>query len=217
MKHVTSWHLFEAENDTRELTPEQVEWLDKCTKGTWQVNPQTGLVDVEGDFDCTHNLTDFNGVQFGVVGGDFGCSWNSLTSLKGAPQKVGGDFNCHNNQLTSLKGAPQEVGGYFWCHNNQLTSLEGAPQEVGGDFGCDAFETKDWSKKGWLEIMKEGGDGAELILTLLPEKELDKWFKESPLDMDLLDELPEIKAGVLKRTGMRDISAVARQMRKGII
>ncbi len=141
-----------------ELTPEQIEWLDECTRGTWQLNPGTGLVDVGGSFDCSEQgLGDFKGVRFGVVkwyfdcgynqlttleglpeevGGYFSCSNNQLTSLEGAPQKVGGGFNCQNNQLTSLEGAPQEVRRNFYCDDNQLTSLEGAPQEVRGDFSC---------------------------------------------------------------------------------
>ena len=121
-----------------ELTPGQIEWLDKCTSGTWQLNPETGLVDVDGDFRCSdQGLSDFNGVRFGRVKGDFDCTNNQLTSLEGAPEKVGGDFNCRNNQLTSLEGAPQEVGGDFYCDNNQLTTLEGAPREVGGYFSCE--------------------------------------------------------------------------------
>ena len=121
-----------------ELTPEQIEWLDQCTKGTWQLNPQTGEVDVEGDFSCNmQGLSDFNGVRFGRVGGVFRCTNNQLTTLEGAPQKVGRGFSCRNNQLTTLDGAPQKVGEYFWCDNNQLTSLEEAPREVGGSFSCD--------------------------------------------------------------------------------
>ena len=118
------------------LTPEQIEWLDECTNVTWQLNPQTGLVDVEGSFDCRgQGLRDFKGVSFGDVGGYFRCSENQLTSLDGAPQEVG-NFYCHNNQLTTLEGAPQKVGVDFICSNNQLTSLEGAPQEVGVGFNC---------------------------------------------------------------------------------
>ncbi len=156
MRHVKRYQeLFETQTD---LTPEQTEWLDKCTDGTWTLNPQTGLVDVSGSFSCSgRNLVDFRGVRFGVVGGNFyfdnnkltslegapqeveggfSCDNNKLTSLKGAPQTVGGDFDCYNNKLTSLKGAPMRVGGSFNCPNNNLTSLEGAPQKVGGSFDC---------------------------------------------------------------------------------
>ncbi len=121
-----------------ELTREQVEWLNECTEGTWKLNPQTGLVDVDGDFDCNHEgLSDFKGVRFGVIKRDFECRSNQLTTLVGAPQEVGGYFNCGHNQLTTLVGAPQKVGEYFSCSHNQLISLKGAPREVRGSFWCN--------------------------------------------------------------------------------
>jgi hypothetical protein len=133
------------------LTQEQINWLDKCTtingiKGSWTLNPKTGLVDVDGRFNCSkQGLSDFKGVKFGSVGKYFSCSENQLTSLEGAPQSVGeksrgggdGHFNCSYNRLTSLVGAPQKVKGHFWCCNNRLTSLVGAPQRVERDFYCE--------------------------------------------------------------------------------
>ena len=117
------------------LTQEQINWLNKCTHGTWTLNPKTGLVDVKGSFICSHQgLKGFKGVKFGKVKRGFDCSYNHLTSLEGAPQEVGGRFYCGENQLTTLEGAPQYVGGGFYCRDNQLTSLVGAPQSVGGDF-----------------------------------------------------------------------------------
>ena len=135
MKHLQSFVLFEAQ--TSVLTTDQEEFLNKCTYGTWSVNPTTGLVDVKGDFDCSSKrLKSLSGISFGHVSGYFFCSDNKLTSLKGAPQTVGGNFYCSDNQLTSLKGSPQTVGGGFYCGENQLTSLEGAPQTVSEDFWC---------------------------------------------------------------------------------
>lgn len=136
MRHIKEFNqLFE---NTQELTQEQKDWLDKCsTKGTWKLNPQTGLVDVVGNFDCKdQNLTDFKGVRFGSVSGHFNCSNNQLTSLEEAPKSVGLNFDCPNNRLTSLEGAPQRVGLGFDCSNNRLTSLEGAPQSVANSFYC---------------------------------------------------------------------------------
>ena len=104
MRHVKRYkELFEAQN---ELSQEQTEWLDKCTskswtRGSWTLNPQTGLVDVSGDFSCSsQGLSDFKGVRFGVVSGSFYCTGNKLTSLKGAPQEVGGNFNCYVNPVS---------------------------------------------------------------------------------------------------------------------
>jgi hypothetical protein len=135
MRHIKTYQIFEASAPA--LTQEQIDWLDECTTGRWKLTPQTGLVDVDGDFYCQdENLTDFKGVRFGEVSGFFDCSRNSLTSLDGAPQKVGGGFRCYSNKLTSLEGAPQRVGGDFICHSNQLVSLKGSPQIVTGSFYC---------------------------------------------------------------------------------
>ena len=135
MRHIKTYQIFEGSAPA--LTPEQIDWLDKCTKGTYRFNPKTGLVDVDGEFYCQdQNLTDFKGVRFGEVSKFFDCSRNSLTSLDGAPQKVGGGFRCYSNKLTSLEGAPQTVGGDFMCHSNQLVSLKGSPQIVTGNFYC---------------------------------------------------------------------------------
>ena len=123
MRHIKEFNqLFE---NTQELTQEQKDWLDKCsTKGTWKLNPQTGLVDVVGNFDCKdQNLTDFKGVRFGSVSGHFNCSNNQLTSLEEAPKSVGLGFNCANNNLTSLEGAPQklEYTSFLHCSDNPIS------------------------------------------------------------------------------------------------
>ena len=135
MRHLKRYHqIFES---SQELTRDQREWLDKCSNGYWKLNPETGLVDVEGNFHCEdQNLTDFKGVRFGSVSGHFNCPNNQLTSLEGAPKSVGLTFDCPNNRLTSLEGAPQRVGSSFDCSNNRLTSLDGAPQSVGNGFYC---------------------------------------------------------------------------------
>ena len=121
MKYIKSYSLFE--NNTV-LTQEQIDWLNKCTRGTWKLNPNNGLVDVDGNFyGSKKNLNDFKGVRFGVVTGGFYCDDNQLTSLVGAPQEVGEDFNCRYNKLVSLLGAPRKVGGNFYCSDNNV-SLE---------------------------------------------------------------------------------------------
>lgn len=135
-----------------ELNKKQIEFLNKFTEGKWTLNEKTGLVDIEGDFDCSRDriernhyrggakaLTDFKGVKFGVVTGGFSCSHNTIKSLKGSPQEVGGHFFCSYNKLTSLEGSPRIIGGSFVCyHNKKLTSLKGSPQEVGINFICAA-------------------------------------------------------------------------------
>jgi hypothetical protein len=138
-------------------------------KGTFDVNPQSGEVDVQGDVLFKGLITSqgrFH-VQFGTVTGEFVCSdlgvvslegsphtvmgdffcqnarresKPTLTSLQGAPRIVHGGFSCMHNLLTNLVGAPEQVGDWFACDHNLLTSLEGAPHTVGGNFSC-------WSNK----------------------------------------------------------------------
>ena len=166
MKYLKTYQLFESQSG---LTKEQEVFLNKYTKETWTLNPSTGLVDVEGDFDCSEKqLEDFKGVRFGKVSGYFDCSWNKLTSLEGAPKKVGGDFICLNNSLTNLEGAPQEVGGVFNCSGNNLTSLKGAPQEVGEYFYCDAFglrEEGEWNLNIWINVLRKENIEAQKIIS----------------------------------------------------
>ena len=159
MRHLKRYsQLFESQ---QELTQEQKDWLDKCTKGTWRVNPETGLVDVKGGFNCCHQgLTDFKGVKFGHVSGNFWCFRNKLRSLEGAPQSVGGDFNCGYNGLKSIKGLPDgfSVDGDFSCSRNELKSLEGLPDgfKVGWNFICSRNELK--SLEGLPDGFKVGMD-----------------------------------------------------------
>jgi len=135
MRHIDAYQIFE--NASKGLTTEQTLFLNDSVDGGWYYNPETGLVDIEGVFDCSDaDLESLRGIRFGRVSGDFNCSTNSLTSLDGVPQEVGGHFDCSENNLTSLKGAPQEVGRNFICSRNDITSLKGAPRRVGENFIC---------------------------------------------------------------------------------
>ena len=138
MKHLIPFRIYEARTISG-LTKRQVKFLNKYTAGSWSVNQTTGLVDVQGNFDCSNQYRkSLSGISFGHVNGNFNCNSNQLTSLEGAPNTVSKDFVCFNNRLTSLEGAPQTVGNYFDCSLNQLQTLEGAPQTVGGGFCCSA-------------------------------------------------------------------------------
>lgn len=135
MRHLQTYRIFES---IRSLSGKQRNFLDKYTKGTWTLNPTTGEVDVDGDFDCSvSRLQSFNGIKFGKVSGSFKCTRNLITSLEGCPHTVGEDFECSVNKITSLEGGPKTVGGTFSCQNSpSLTSVFGAPETVGGSFHC---------------------------------------------------------------------------------
>ena len=185
MSHILSFALFEARRAWGNLTPKQAEWLDRHVDGTWQLNPSTGLVDVDGDFDCEdQDLSDLKGVRFGVVKGDFYCQENHLTSLVGAPREVGSIFSCDDNELTSLEGAPQEVKGYFSCEHNQLTSLVGAPREVGGSFNCGDNPVSEKTLKSIFGLMENGKSYLEAVESL---------WTEIPIEDQALLYRPEFK------------------------
>ena len=191
MRHLVAFRVYESQT-TSGLTPEQEAFLNRYTKGTWSVNPTTGLVDIQGSFDFFGSgEKSFFGVKFGNVTGNFSCIGNKLQSLEGAPKKVDGNFDCNQNKLQSLEGSPQEVGGYFNCTGNQLQSLEGAPKkvngnfycvynnlqslegapkEIGGKFSCYIFHLGQgkWNMEGWLEVLRTGNEEAKKLILTLP-------------------------------------------------
>ena len=135
---------------------EQIEAIDFLNRGIdkagrfspyhqyWEFDPDTGLVNIKGDFDCSWGgLTDFKGVRFGVIEGSFYCQNNKLTSLDGAPIKVKRNFNCSDNYLTSLEGGPEKVGLYYDCSKNKLVTLKGAPISHRDQFICSDNKLKD--------------------------------------------------------------------------
>ena len=169
MKHIKPYQIFES-SSAAALTPVQINWLDRCTTGSWKLNSSTGLIDIEGYFNCnSQGLTDLKGVRFGKVSGNFYCHINQLTTLAGAPQTVGRDFYCHNNLLTSLEGAPQSVGGDFGCINNLLTSLEGAPQSVGGNFTCSDNTVSGSTLRAIFDLIRKGKSYQQALEQCWPE------------------------------------------------
>jgi hypothetical protein len=90
---------------------------------------------------------------------------------------------------------------------------------VGGDFVCDAFVLKsgEWNTEGWLKAAQDSPQAAELLVPLISEPQLDDLIRKNPLDLDLLDDFPDLKAGVLRRTGLRDVSNLGKTLRTGII
>ena len=184
MKHLLPFRIYESQ-ETSGLTKEQVEFLNKYTEGTWSVNPTTGLVDVQGDFNCSsERLKSLLDISFGHVSGDFDCYHSKLKSLAGAPQTVDGDFNCFHNIFKSLEGAPQTVGGNFDCSNNKLQSLSGAPQTINGDFLCDEFQLDqgEWNMQGWVEVLDTGSEEAQKLILTLPWLQPDWWNLELQRD-----------------------------------
>ena len=132
------------------LNPRQIKALDKAVEkrwssdptSVWKINPETGLVDIEGKFNASA-ADDFRngsllGIKFGIADGDFIINALGLTSLEGCPEEVIGAFNASNNKIENLIGGPKKVGrSYNINDNKKLVSLEGAPEEIGGTFNIN--------------------------------------------------------------------------------
>lgn len=186
---------------------------------------------VGGHFICNKNpLKSLEGAPQ-----EFGYNDDPRLNAEGHPRHI---FDCNDCGLEDLKGSPQHVPGSFLCSGNPLKSLAGAPLRVDGDFVCNYFRLSngEWNTTpGFLKVLS--GDpnviqpgvrvgmiihevpekAKKLILPLMKDDDLDAYFIDDPLEMDILDEFPEIKAGVLKRTGLKDTSVVARSIRHKLI
>lgn len=120
-----------------ELNDEQKYFLETNARGPWTFDPESGMVDVEGDFNFSFTKArSMKGIKFRKVYGDFQCSYNHLLNLEGSPEEVGGDFNCRNNNLSTLSGSPVKVGRSFLCTDNKIKNLIGGPKEVGLYYDC---------------------------------------------------------------------------------
>jgi hypothetical protein len=63
----------------------------------------------------------------------------------------------------------------------------------------------------YRRFVKSSMEGVEI------DSILDEYFQNNPLDLWVLDSLPKLKSGVLRRTGLRDVSDLGRSLKSGII
>ena len=211
MSRIKSFALFEK---SEVMSREQIEFMMMGVDGKWELDEVTGLVNVQGSFNCSEkDLQDFKGIRFGKVTGSFRCDSNllktldgapeevgvsfycdsnRLKTLKGAPRVVGGSFDCSGNQLTSLKGAPEKVGGNLFCGDNQLKTLEGAPREIGQDIYCEANQLTSFEgspEKIGGSIYCEGNQLTSLEGAPVLGKDHHLYAPNNPVDPALLEQL----------------------------
>lgn len=201
---------------------------------------------VLGNFLCgSLDLTNLNFAP-DFVGKDFNCSHNLLTSLEGSPKEVRGNFTIYSNgrKIKNLMGSPRKIGQNFMIgfgvESDCLESLVGAPEEVDGNFNLSDstgtvifIDSGKWGFEGFIGAVSNnfegrypdsrvptwssGEKGKKILFTGLPDGKLDDYFKDNPLELYILDELPEVKKGVLERTGIKDLSHLGRSLKKGLI
>lgn len=108
-------------------------WLHYHGIKNAKVDPNTLVVDVDGDVEF--DVEDITALpcQFGTVTGDFSVGGMPLTTLKGCPHTVGESFDCSHTDITSFEGGPSKVGrNYLASGCTELSSLQGLPEVVPG-------------------------------------------------------------------------------------
>jgi len=228
-----------------ELSDELISFIASCTKTkNWEWNPLTRSVDVRGSVTIPLNPVSADGTyllntfKFGKVKGNFYCNnIREIQNLRFCPDFVGEEFSCSKTSIRNLVGSPKEIKGTFSAWGcDQLNSLEGLSENIGAGLFLREFVTPDVSidsflkvfegytcqmgTRGneWVEIKDQYKEKARMLVTpMLSNEKLDSYFTENPMDLYKLDEFPAVKKGVLQRTGIKDLSAIGRNLKHGLI
>jgi hypothetical protein len=230
---------------TGPLTQEQIKAINVFTQAPWRWNTKTESVDVDGKvrvMDSNGLNKDVIGTfKFGKVKGEFelqGSHFDLDTLENFAPDYVGKNVMMFSTDLKDMKGFPSIVKGRIWISGTP-GSLEGIPMEA-EELSTDYFIARPWNIKNALIILDRGSvdvedtragveaikrhwddnpdrskKASQLASTVLSDDIIDEYFKNNPLKLYILDPYPEIKAGVLKRTGMKDLSGVGQGSQGG--
>ena len=143
--------------------------------------------------------------------------------------------------IKTTKGFPQKIKEDATIYSKPLESLEDVPFDI-KSLRTYYFDVSPYTVETALKVLEEGsvktyyrvGGGIEirpsgspergadekarnLISTALPDSALDAYFKKNPLKLHFLDKYPDRKAGILKRTGIRDLSKLGKNLDTGWI
>jgi hypothetical protein len=227
------------------LTREDILLINASTKAHWKWNPNTNSVDVNGSITISPSGSNkLGGFKFGKVKGEFSLGLDDvIDSIEDfAPSSVGKiSIWGKNGGIKSTKGFPTGIKGSISIGGKSLESLEDLDLSFGAEYlMTEFFDIRPFDVETCLKVLSLGsvktyyrvGSGYEianngyanpgdddkardLIGTILGNESLDSYFKKNPLKINLLDDYPDIKEGVLKRTGMRDLSKVANSLQGG--
>lgn len=227
------------------LTREDILLISKSTKASWKWNPNTNSVDVNGAISISPSDSDkLGGFKFGKIKGEFRVGFEEvMDSIEDfAPSTVGNIsvWGRGVGGIRSTKGFPAGIKGAILISGKSLESLE----DLNLSFGAESlmtnfFDIRPFDIETCLKVLELGsvktyhsggeykilsnhdarpGDddrARDLVRTVLSNEILDAYFKNNPLKITMLDSYPDTKEGVLKRTGIRDLSKVAKGLAGG--
>ena len=124
------------------VTPEQRELLNASCKyyqrgnkgfqpkDAWWVDPETGLVNVGGNFILKDEWKEgLLGIKFGKIGGYFNVTGAGLEDASELPREIGTHLNAGGNKFRTLEGIGL-VKMTISVENNLLVSLEGLTKDL---------------------------------------------------------------------------------------
>jgi len=223
------------------LTQEQVSEINLGTKSKWLWNNETQSVDIKGSFiqSKNSNAEILFTINFGNIKGNFEINrGGDLDSLEFLPLAVEGNMSINSRGIViqDLKTFPTLKVGKNLRIACDLKSMEGfsdLDRNIGG-FSCNYFTAIPFNTETAAKIMEtetpiyrasDYSDTTVYVYDVEEAKELvltsglvsDEYFKKNPLDLRFLKNLPELKAGILKRTGLNDFSELGDLLRGGLI
>jgi hypothetical protein len=161
------------------------------------------------------------GKDFQIRYGDF------LKDLTGCPDVIGGSFSLTGSRIpTDITGmtSPGNVENVYMRSNERLRdglflhfTQPGIPWTMEGITKA----LSEFSKMKYSPADAIGND--ESLVSLLTYLEgagsgsyLYKYFEQNPLDIYLLDSLPDLKEKVLKKLGIKDVGRIGKMLRGGL-
>lgn len=219
--------------ETSDLNQEQIDFINKSTRASWDYNKVTKKIDVKGEvlIRPKNGAEDkiLSEITFGNVKGNFIVAEYKKSDMNFLPDVIGGDLRIVRCGLKNLKQFPKKINGELVLQDNpNLESLDGLfqilPLKI---LHTDYFTVKNPNPESLLEIIekslfKSRNDnseslGTKLIMSSMTPESLSPYFKKEPLKIYMLDEYPKLKNEVLRITGLRDVSAIGKAIASGLI
>lgn len=219
--------------ETSDLNQEQIDFINKSTRASWDYNKVTKKIDVKGEvlIRPKNGAEDkiLSEIMFGKVKGNFIVAEYKKSDMNFLPDVIGGGLRIVRCGLKNLKQFPKKIGGELVLQDNpNLESLDGLfqilPLKI---LHTDYFTVKNPNPESLLEIIEKSlfkfrnnnseSLGTKLIMSSMTPESLSPYFKKEPLKIYMLDEYPKLKNEVLRITGLRDISAIGKAIASGLI
>ena len=219
-----------SNDDSGPLTDEQIREINLGTKSKWIWNKETQAVDMNGMFSQSKNSDRdvLATINFGNIKGNFVINrLNSINSLEFLPENVGGNMRLESlGGITNLKTFPTvNIGGNLDIPYYKLDSLAGfkyIDRSIGG-FSCRYFTAIPFNTETAVKLLNAEekiripaytqspyvyvSDQEKTRKLVLSSGMIDDdHFKKNPMDLQYLNDDPELKAEILKRTGLKDFS-----------